>query len=112
MYGTSYPPTATVYRVKVNVQRFESWPGSQAVIDAVWSVHAAGANAVLTCRTVATERVGAGYDALVTGHRQVVDEIAAAISASVRSLNALPPSSSSRAKTVTVAPLPARHRAQ
>jgi uncharacterized protein len=91
VYGTSYPPSAQVYRVKVNVQRFESWPGAQAVIDAVWSVRAAGDQAVLTCRTVAQERVGDGYAALVDGHRKAVDEIASAISAGVRSLNALPP---------------------
>jgi uncharacterized protein len=93
VYGTSYPPSAQVYRVKVNVQRFESWPGAQAVIDAVWSVRAAGDQSVLTCRTVAQERVGDGYAALVDGHRKAVDEIATAISAGVRSLNALPAAS-------------------
>jgi uncharacterized protein len=90
VYGTSYPPSATVYRVKVNVQRFESWPGAQAVIDAVWSVRAAGDQAVLTCRTVAQEHVADGFDALVDGHRRAVDEIASAISTGVRSLSALP----------------------
>ncbi|KNH04528.1 hypothetical protein BRCH_02428c [Candidatus Burkholderia brachyanthoides] len=97
VYGTSYPPSATVYRVKVSVQRFESWPGSQAVIDAVWSVRTTGGDNVLTCRTVAQETVGQGYSALVDGHRKAVDEIASAITAGVRSLNALPPASA-RAK--------------
>jgi uncharacterized protein len=110
VYNTSYPPSATVYRVKVNVQRFESSPGSQAVIDAVWSVRAAGADAVLTCRTVATERVGAGYDALVDGHRKAVDEIAAAIAAGVRSMSASSASSasssSSKTKTASTPTLP------
>ncbi len=92
VYGTSRAESATVYRVKVNVQRFKSWPGAQAVIDAVWSVRAAGADAVLTCRTVATERVATGYDALVDGHRKAVDEIASAIVSGVQSLTALPAS--------------------
>jgi uncharacterized lipoprotein YmbA len=91
VYGTPYPESAQVYRVKVKVQRFESWPGSQAVIDAVWSVRAAGSQVVLTCRTVAQERVGGGFDALVDGHRKAVDELASAISAGVRSLGSLPP---------------------
>ena len=33
VYGTPHPESVPVYRVKVNVQRFESWPGAQAVID-------------------------------------------------------------------------------
>ncbi|GJH18819.1 membrane integrity-associated transporter subunit PqiC [Caballeronia novacaledonica] len=94
VYGTPHPESVPVYRVKVNVRRFESWPGSQAVIDAVWSVRAAGSDTVLTCRTVAQERVDAGYDALVEGHRKAVDTLASAISAGVRSLSALPSTTS------------------
>ncbi|AET88189.1 MULTISPECIES: PqiC family protein [Caballeronia] len=90
VYGTPHPDAVPVYRVKVNVQRFESWPGAQAVIDAVWSVRAAGSDIVLTCRTVAQERVGSGYDALVEGHRKAVGELGSAISAGVRSLGSLP----------------------
>ncbi len=99
VYGTSHPESASVYRVKVSVQRFESWPGSQAVIDAVWSVRVAGDTAVLTCRTVAQERVATGYDALVDGHRKAVDEIAAAISAGVRSLSSMPAPAASSSKS-------------
>jgi uncharacterized protein len=91
VYNTPHPESVPVYRVKVNVQRFESWPGQQAVLDAVWSVRAAGASNVLTCRTVAQEPVGTGYDALVDGHRKAVDELAAAISAGMRSVASLPP---------------------
>ena len=94
VYGTPHPESVPVYRVKVNVRRFESWPGSQAVIDAVWSVRAAGSDTVLTCRTVAQERVDAGYDALVEGHRKAVDTLASAISAGVRSLSSLPSATS------------------
>lgn len=90
VYGTPHPESVPVYRVKVNVKRFESWPDSQALIDAVWSVRAAGSDTVLTCRTVVEERVGTGYDALVDGHRKAVGELATAISAGVRSLGSLP----------------------
>ncbi|SAK40457.1 lipoprotein [Caballeronia pedi] len=101
VYGTPHPESVPVYRVKVNVQRFESWPGSQAVIDAVWSVRAAGSDTVLTCRTVAQERVGTGYDALVDGHRKAVDALASAISAGVRSLSSLPHASASTPAATT-----------
>lgn len=91
VYNTPHPESVPVYRVKVNVQRFESWPGERAVLDAVWSVRAAGSSNVLTCRTVAQEPVGSGYDALVDGHRKAVDELASAISAGMRSVASLPP---------------------
>jgi uncharacterized protein len=110
IYGTSYPPSATVYRVKVSVQRFESWPGSQAVIDAVWSVRTTNADTVMTCRTVARENVGHGYEALVDGHRKAVDEIAAAISTGVGSLRSMPavpkPKSGSASQPAPLAPCP------
>jgi uncharacterized protein len=111
VYGTAYPDTARVYRIKLNVQRFESWPGSQAVIDAVWSVRTTSGSTVLACRTVAQERVATGYEALVGGHRKAVDEIAAAISAGVRGLNAMPApaatGSSSKASRPPPLPCPA-----
>jgi uncharacterized lipoprotein YmbA len=90
VYGTPRPDSVAVYRVKVNVQRFESWPGAQALIDAVWSVRAAGSQTVLTCRTVSQQPVAAGYDALVAGHRKAVDQLAAEIAAGVRTVSAAP----------------------
>ncbi|SAL12409.1 PqiC family protein [Caballeronia humi] len=99
VYGTPRPDSVAVYRVKVNVQRFESWPGARAVIDAVWSVRAAGSQTVLTCRTVAQQPVGAGYDALVAGHRKAVDQLAAEISAGVRAVSSVPVAAVSASKT-------------
>ncbi|WP_322066040.1 ABC-type transport auxiliary lipoprotein family protein, partial [Burkholderia ubonensis] len=77
-----------VYRVSVNVQRFESWPGQRAAIDAVWSVRAVGTQVVMTCRTSVAEPVGDGYDALVAGHRRALDAIATQAAAGVRALAA------------------------
>jgi uncharacterized protein len=90
VYGTPHPESVPVYRVKVNVQRFESSPGRRALIDAVWSVRGVSNQAVLTCRTVAEQPVDAGYDALVAGHRRAVDLLANAISAGVRTVSAAP----------------------
>jgi uncharacterized protein len=92
VYNAPRPKSAAVYRVKVNVQRFESWPGTRALIDAVWSVRTTGSDdAVLTCRAVYDMPVGAGYDALVAGHRQAVDKLAEVIGAGVKEVNAMPP---------------------
>jgi uncharacterized lipoprotein YmbA len=87
-YGTAHPDDAAVYRVAMNVQRFESWPGSHALIDAVWSVRAVRSNAVMTCRSVISEPVGSGYDALVDGHRRALAEVSTQIAAGVRSMAA------------------------
>ena len=84
VYRTPYPEEIAVYRVSTNVQRFESAPGQYALIDAVWSVRPPGNGTVLTCRTVARESVGTGTDALVTGHRRAVGQIAAGIAGVIR----------------------------
>ncbi len=86
--NSAYPAGVPVYRISVNVQRFESWPGKRAAIDAVWSVRAVGTQAVMTCRTSVAEPVGDGYDALVAGHRRALDAIARQAAAGVRALAA------------------------
>ncbi|POR56076.1 hypothetical protein B0G62_101472 [Paraburkholderia eburnea] len=90
VYGSPHPDNVPVYRVSVNVQRFESWPGSHALIDAVWSVRALDSQTVMTCRSVLNEPVGEGYDALVVGHRRAVADLSQAISSGVRALAAVP----------------------
>jgi hypothetical protein len=44
-------------------------------------------NKVVTCRTIANEKVGTGYDELVLGHRRAVNRIAADMAAVVRSFD-------------------------
>lgn len=87
---SAYPPGMPVYRVSVNVQRFESWPGRLAAIDAVWSVRSLATQAVMICRTSVTEPVGPGYDALVAGHRAALGQLAARIAQGVRAMAASP----------------------
>ncbi|MFM0740741.1 PqiC family protein [Paraburkholderia xenovorans] len=93
VYGTAYSDTTPVYRVSMNVQRFESWPGSHALIDAVWSVRAVRSTVVMTCRSVVNVPVGGGYDALVAGHREALGRVSAQIAAGVQALVAALPSS-------------------
>jgi uncharacterized lipoprotein YmbA len=88
--GSAAPPGVPVYRVSVDVQRFESWPGEQTVLDAVWSVRALPGQAVMTCRSVFAEPVKPGFDALVGGHRQALGALAAQIALGVRTLAAAP----------------------
>lgn len=76
------------YRISTNVQRFESAPGAYALVDAVWSVRQVSGAGLLTCRSVAREQVGNGYDALVAGHRRAVGKIAIAMGQAVQSLAA------------------------
>jgi uncharacterized protein len=95
VYGSPHPEGVPVYRVSVNVQRFESWPGSHALVDAVWSVRALDTQTVLTCRSVINEPVGDGYDALVIGHRRAVESLSQAIASGVRALAAAPAVSTS-----------------
>ena len=83
---TPYPPGTPVYRISTTIQRFESAPGQYALVDAVWSVRQLTSGTVLTCRSLITEKVGAGYDALVQGHRRALRQVAVAMSGAVRSL--------------------------
>ncbi|MGF6480408.1 membrane integrity-associated transporter subunit PqiC [Paraburkholderia sp. JPY432] len=112
-FGTAHPDDAAVYRIAMNVQRFESWPGSHALIDAVWSVRAVRSNAVMTCRSVVSETVGGGYDALVDGHRRALAQVSTQIATGVRAMAAAAAtttsttgrtSSSSRAAAAPVVP--------
>ncbi|GAB7526079.1 PqiC family protein [Paraburkholderia sp. 2C] len=108
VFGTPYPDRVPVYRVKVNVQRFESWPGSHALIDAVWSVRAVRTQALLTCRTVASVPVAGGYDALAVGHQRAVQQISDEIANAVRTLAANPARGSTPAcPTASVQAVPA-----
>ncbi|WP_338762866.1 PqiC family protein [Massilia sp. METH4] len=83
VYRSPVPEGATVYRISTNVQRFESVPGSHALVDAVWSVRRVGESTVLTCRSVQREDVGMGYEALVAGHRAALGQLAKEIARAV-----------------------------
>jgi len=106
VYGSPHPDGVPVYRISVNVQRFESWPGSHALLDAVWSVRSLATQNVMTCRTTLSEPVGGGYASLVEGHRRAVAALSASIATGVRALAQLPPRAAGARATATV-PCPA-----
>nr|WKF58361.1 hypothetical protein HUO10_002859 [Paraburkholderia busanensis] len=86
VYGTARADGVPVYRVSMNVQRFESWPGSHALIDAVWSVRAVRSGAVMTCRSVVSQPVGGSYDSVVDGHRKALMQISMQVAGAVRGM--------------------------
>ena len=77
-----------VYQVAVDVQRFESWPGSHTLIDVVWDVRTLADGETLTCHSVVSEPVPDGYQAVVDGHRRAISVVAAQIAKVVRALAA------------------------
>ncbi|MCA8035070.1 PqiC family protein [Burkholderia arboris] len=110
--NSAYPAGVPVYRISVNVQRFESWPGKRAALDAVWSVRSLATQAVMTCRTSVAEPVAGGYDALVAGHRRALDVIATQAAAGVRAMAArggaaAAPAAGGKTAAAPVVPCPA-----
>lgn len=75
-------------RVKLDLRRFDSQPGSYALIEDAWSVrvlHDPHAGA-LACTSRIVETVGPGYDALVQGHQRAIGQLAAQIAVVARAL--------------------------
>lgn len=76
-----------VYRVQIDVRRFESAAGLYALIDADWSIaRRDGASApALDCHSHAAQPVEPGYAALAIGHQRAVAAISTKIALAVRS---------------------------
>jgi len=80
----------TEYRVALDVQRFESAPGSHALVDVAWTVSrrdgsAAGGRTV--AREPAPER---GYDALAAAHSRALARVSADVATAIRALAGAP----------------------
>ncbi len=75
-------------QVTLELRRFDSQPGSYALIEGAWSVrllHAAKP-AMVACTSRIRESVGTGYDALVQGHQRALAELAVQVAGAARSL--------------------------
>ena len=82
-------------RIKLDLRRFDSLPGSYALIDATWSVRLSPASTAdataaksITCSSHVSESVGPGYDALVQGHQRAIAQLAAQVATVARALSA------------------------
>jgi len=75
------------HRVTVDVQRFESVPGKEALVEAVWSVRKDRGGATTSGRTVAREATAdPGFEALAAAHSHALAKVSADIAAGIRSL--------------------------
>lgn len=75
VYGLPRADGATVYRVSTAVQRFESAPGDQAALTAVWTVRRVPGDVVLTCRFSGTEPASGGIPEVVAAQRKLVGRL-------------------------------------
>ncbi len=83
VYGLPRADGLTVYRVSTSVQRFESAPGEQATLTAVWSVRRVPGDIVATCRFTATAPATGGVAEVVAAQRKLVDRLADGISRAI-----------------------------
>jgi uncharacterized lipoprotein YmbA len=67
---------ANAWRVRVDIQQFESVPGDAVVIDAHWSVRRFGDDNALDGRSLVREPVnGSDWDALVAAHSRALASV-------------------------------------
>lgn len=87
IYGLPQGKDQAVYRIKLDVRRFESMPGAYALIAAAWSVRGKGGSQALSCTTTVRQPVtGVDYAALVQGYQRALATLATAVAGSVRSV--------------------------
>jgi uncharacterized lipoprotein YmbA len=74
------------YRVAIEVQRFESMPGTSVRLDATWTVRQMAEGKSRTGRTDVTEAsTGAGYDAVAAAHSRAAERLSRDIGEAIRS---------------------------
>jgi uncharacterized lipoprotein YmbA len=80
------------YRVSIEVQRFESAPGSAALLDAVFTVRRTADARTSTGRTTARETPSdKSYEALAAAHSRALSRLAGDIAAATRAFPAQAP---------------------
>ena len=73
------------FRVTINVQRFDSIPGHEVVVEAVWAVRKAKGGETRSGRTVARESVtDPSFDALAAAHSRALAKVSQDIAAAIR----------------------------
>ena len=83
---------APAYQVAIDVQRFESKPGSGVLVDAVWVVRRSAGGDPRMGRTVASETAGGeGFDALAAAHSRALAKVSGDIAAAIRAAAATKP---------------------
>jgi uncharacterized lipoprotein YmbA len=87
VYNLPAPDQGEVYRIKVDIRRFDSLLDRQVELQASWTagLRTSGAE-LLTCGFSTRVAVGKGYGALVGGHQKAVQALAMQIAEGVRRL--------------------------
>ena len=84
---SSSPGAEVDYRVQIEVRNFESSPGKEAALDAVWRVWRTKDGKSQSGRSSAREPVQQdGFDALAAAHSRAVAKLSQDIAAAVRTL--------------------------
>lgn len=75
-------------QVSLDVRRFDSQPGDHALIEGAWQLRWRhdGKLATQACTSRIRASVGPGYDALVQGHQQALDQLAEQMAGVARAL--------------------------
>jgi uncharacterized lipoprotein YmbA len=82
------PAADAQYRVAVELQRFESVPGTEALLEATWTVLRKKDRVTQTGRTRVREAVqDASYDALVAAHSRAAGRLSEDIAQAIRALD-------------------------
>ena len=78
------------WRIRIDVQRFDSAPGREARIEATWTLASDAEAAVpLRCRGEYVQPLaGSGYLALAKGHQQAITQLADAIASALKAVTA------------------------
>jgi uncharacterized protein len=78
------------YRVAIEVQSFESKPGTDASLSALWTVRRVKDGATATGRTTTRETSSEGYAALAAAHSRCLGRLSADIAEAIRMLDPTP----------------------
>ena len=87
VHGLPHSKGQTVYRIKLDVRRFEAMPGAYALIAGAWSVRGKDSNHALSCIASINQPVtDAGYGAVVEGYQRALGVLADKVAISVQRL--------------------------
>ncbi|MDR3299591.1 MAG: PqiC family protein [Candidatus Accumulibacter sp.] len=84
--GLAKPARPPVLRIKVEVRRFDAWPGNKVRLDAAWSLGFVNeaADARLVCGGQFENPAPGGYSELVLGQQRLIAALAEQIAADAR----------------------------
>ena len=83
--GPGAPPASDrTWRVRIDVQRFDSMLGRAAGMQVQWSLRAAGGGLSLRCQASYEQPVGPGVGALAGGHRALVEQLGDVIGQAIK----------------------------